>query len=222
MVEPNGACVVYNIWDPTDFYPRLGNTLVDWNALYPRIVAAVRHVDPNTPILVGPMGWSSIGWLPYLKPIDDSRIVVAVHQYEPQSEYTHQDPDGTHRYPGRMDLDDDGLSDCFDRQWLVERIQSIATFQESHGFPMAITEYGLKRWVPDAAEFMADQITLLENLGMSHALWAFIPSWPPLVEIDDFDVLHGPDPWNHSNTDSDLLDAIQAVWERSSRRPPVD
>jgi len=57
---------------------------------------------------------------------------------------------------------------------------------------------------------------------MNHALWAFAPRWPPLVEIDAFDFLHGPDPHNHFDTESDLLDTIQAVWARNRRRPPVD
>jgi len=222
MVEPNGADVTYDICDPTDFYPRFANALADWNAFYPRIAAAVRHVDSITPILVGPMGWSSIDWLPYLEPIDDPRIVYAVHQYEPQSEYTHQNPDGAHRYPGRMDLDEDGQPEYFDRAWLTERIQSVASFREAYEVPMAVTEYGIKRWIPGAAGFMADQMAQFEHLGMNHALWAFAPRWPPLVEIDAFDFLHGPDPHNHFDTESDLLDTIQAVWARNRRRPPVD
>jgi hypothetical protein len=219
MVEPNGAHVVYGIWDPDEFYPRYEGTLADWNLFYPRIVSAVREVDSVMPILVGAMGWSSIDWLAALQTIDDSRIVYTVHQYEPQAQYTHQDPDGSHGYPDWIDVDWDGHAEWFDREWLEERLQKIEMFQEAHGVPVAVTEFGLKRWVPDASTFMTDQMSIFDRLGLNYASWAFYPSWPPIVDMDDFDVLHGPDPDNHSDTDSALLRAIQEAWCRNEFRP---
>ncbi|MBV5342745.1 cellulase family glycosylhydrolase, partial [bacterium] len=62
----------------------------DWNQFYPRIVTGIREVDSDTPILVSAMSWGTVRWLPSLEPVDDPRIVYTVHQYEPQSQYTHQ------------------------------------------------------------------------------------------------------------------------------------
>lgn len=222
MVEPNGAHIVHEIWDPDDFYPHFKETRVDWNTFYPQIAAAVREVDPITPVLVGSMGWSSIDWLPYLQPIDDSRIVYTVHQYEPHAQYTHQDPGGKHQYPGRFDLDEDGKPDQFDRTWLAQRLQAIEAFRRTYDVPVAVTEYGLKRWVPGAGAFMADQMALFEDLGVCHSLWAFYPDWPPIVDIDDFDFLHGPDPENHCATESTLLTAILEAWSQNPPRPLGD
>ena len=64
MVEPNGAGRLLDIYEPDEFYPASAGTLYDWNQLYPRIVEAIREVDPDTPILIGPMGWSAARWLP--------------------------------------------------------------------------------------------------------------------------------------------------------------
>jgi hypothetical protein len=82
MVEPNSNEVgshaldaPLDVWDPDEFYAEYGGTLYDWNQLHPRVTAAIREVDPDTPILVGGMGYSGIAWLPYLEPIGDLRTV---------------------------------------------------------------------------------------------------------------------------------------------------
>ena len=80
MCEPNSNEVgsfpigdPLDIWDPEEFYAEYGGTLYDWNQLYPRIVTAIRQVDPHIPILVGGMGYSAVEWLPYMQPTDDPR-----------------------------------------------------------------------------------------------------------------------------------------------------
>ncbi|MCK4433806.1 MAG: cellulase family glycosylhydrolase, partial [Methanomicrobia archaeon] len=90
MVEPNsnevGSDFIndrLDIWDPDEFYANYENTLYDWNQLYPHIIAAIREVDPDTPILVGGNGYSAVEWLPYLKAISDPHMVCTVHQYAP-------------------------------------------------------------------------------------------------------------------------------------------
>ncbi len=91
MVEPNSNDRLLGIWDPEQFYARYGGSLYDWNQLYPRITAAVRDVDAETPILVGGNDYSNPNWLPYLSVSEDSRTVYIVHQYEPMT-YTHIRP----------------------------------------------------------------------------------------------------------------------------------
>jgi len=64
MCEPNAAGVALNIDEPDEFYPQYANTLYDWNQFYPRLVGAIRTVDPDTPILVSGTGWGAVRWLP--------------------------------------------------------------------------------------------------------------------------------------------------------------
>ena len=84
--------------------------------------------------------------------------------------------------------------------------------------PVAVTEFGLKRWVPDAGTFMTDQMALFEELGLGYALWALYPDWPPIVDIDDFDFIYGTDPGNRSDAESDLLGAIRDAWSHNLLR----
>lgn len=227
MVEPNSNEVGsdylrdrLDVWDPEEFYARYGGTLYDWNQLYPVIVAAIRQVDPHTPILVGAMGYSAVDWLPYLVPTQDPRTVYTVHQYQPFV-YTHQEPHARgYTYPGRFDTDWDGFPDDFDRGWLEELLSPVDEFVAAHRVPVAVNEFGVVRWAPGAAEFLEDQIALFEARGLNWALWAWEPSWPPWREtVTAFNYLLGPEPGNLEPTDSALLAVITHYWASNSTRP---
>jgi len=221
LCEPNSAGILLEIWEPAEFYPEYAGTLYDWNQLYPRITAAIREVDPDTPILVAAMGWSAVRWLPYLEPTGDPRTVYMVHQYEPQMEYTHQEPPAENTYPGEFDLDWDGEPDPFDRQWLDDYLSSIDAFQRDHGVPVAVNEFGVVRWVPGGAPFMDDEMDLFEQRGMNCALWSWDPAWKPWTEeVDAFNFRHGPDPDHHADVaSSDLINVIVKYWGRNTIRP---
>ncbi len=219
MVEPNSAGVWFDIWEPDEFYPAYANTLYDWNQFYPRLVAAVREVDPNTPILIAASGYSGVRWLPYLEPVDDSRMVYIVHQYEP-SDYIYQEPPGEYTYPGTMDLNWDGVPDTLNRDWLADLFVTVDDFTTRYNVPVAANEFGVVRWAPGAAAFMNDQMDLFEERGVNYAFWALNPAWPPFAENDDFDFLHGPDPENHAHVDtSDLIQVILNHWNQNTIRP---
>lgn len=221
MVEPNAAGRLLDMYDPAEFYPAYAGTLYDWNQFFPRLVAAVREVDQDTPVLVGPMGWSAVRWLPYLRVLDDPRMVYTVHQYEPQTQYTHQEPSDTHTYPGQYDVDWDGVPDNFNRAWLDAYLAPIRDFKAEHGAPVAVTEYGVVRWARNAGDFMHDSMDAFEQLGLNHAFWAWNPIWPPYNEENDaFDILHGPDPSHHQDVaTSALIEVVRANWTQNTIRP---
>ena len=220
MVEPNANEVWLDLWDPEEFYADYGGTLYDWNQLHPRISAAIRQMDPDTPILVGGMAYSGVAWLPYLQPTGDARTVYIVHQYAPH-QYTHQWwEDLEFTYPGMLDTDWDGEDNSFDRAWLNDLLATVDDFAATHNAPVAVNEFGLVRWVPGAAEFMDDQMDLFEQRGMNHALWVWDPLWEPWAEeVDGFNFRHGPNPDNHTDVESDLMDVIVAYWGRNTIRP---
>ncbi len=224
MVEPNAGALLFEIYDPEEFYASYAGTTYDWNQFYPPIVEAIREVDPDTPLLVGAMGHSAIAWLPYLQPTDDPRTVYTFHQYEPIM-YTHQEPglfgNLPNAYPGEFDLDWDGEPETFDRGWLEDLLTTADGFRASHGVPVAVNEFGVMRWEPGAAAFMDDEMAIFEELGLNYALWEWEPSWEPLLEDSlAFNFRLGPDPDNRTDpVPNDLTDAIVSYWERNSVRP---
>jgi len=220
MCEPNANDVALGIWEPTEFYPEYAGSLYDWNQFFPRIVAGIREVDGGMPILVNAMSWGSVRWLPYLEPIDDPHIVYTAHQYEPQSQYTHQEWPALNTYPGEFDLDWDGEPDPFDRSWLEGYLSSIDDFQQEHLVSVAVNEFGVVRWVPDAADFVRDEMGIFEELGINYALWVWNPAWAPWTEsATEFNFRFGPEPGNTSPVENPLQSVILDFWERNTIRP---
>ena len=228
MVEPNSNEVgsyplgdPFDVWDPEEFYATYGGTLYDWNQLYPRITAAIRQVDADTPILIGGNGYSSLDWLPYVEPTGDPRTVYTVHQYEP-FKYTHQDAgvqDCT--YPGTCDVDWDDQPETFDHAWLEGRLSIIDTYVSTHGVPVAVNEFGAVRWTPNVDVFMDDQMDLFEQRGLNYALWVWDPAWEPWTQqVDAFNFRHGPDPDNHTDVESsELMHVIVEHWGQNTVWP---
>jgi cysteinyl-tRNA synthetase len=220
MVEPNANEVWLDLWDAEAFYDEYGGTLYDWNQLYPRITAAIREVDGETPILIGGLGYSSVEWMEYLQPTGDPCTVYTAHQYAPHV-YTHQWwKDVSYGYPDTFDTDWDGVEDAFDRAWLEGLLAKVDGFSNAHGVPVAINEFGVARWAPGAAQFMDDQIDLFEQRGWNYALWAWEPSWEPWAEeVTAFNFRLGPDPRSQEAITNDLMDVIVAYWDRNTVRP---
>jgi hypothetical protein len=227
MVEPNAnevGCDALNdypdVWEPGVFYEQYGGTLYDWGQLYPRVSAAIREVDSDTPILIGGLGYSAVDWLPYLQPTGDPRTVYVVHQYMPIA-YTHQSPQAPRSYPGRYDLDWDGVEDTFDRAWMDAWLSPVDAYAASHGVPVAVNEFGGTRWNPDLAQFMDDQMSLFEERGLNYAFWEWPSSWRPFVsDVNSFNFLFGPDPNNNQVVESSaLIEVIAKYWQRNTVRP---
>ncbi len=219
LCEPN-ANEILGIWDPEAFYADHGGTVYDWNRWYPDLVAAIRAVDAETPILVAGEGWAGLDWLPYLQPTEAERIVYTFHQYAPHS-YTHQYTDVGNTYPGELDTDYDGQADTFDRTWIENYLTIASDFSAEHGnLPLAINEYGVIRWEPGAAAFMHDEMSAFEDLGVNYALWVWDPDWPPWNEGVNFMAFRfGTDPENFVSVENELQDAITLFWARNTIRP---
>ncbi|HET7010612.1 MAG TPA: cellulase family glycosylhydrolase [Anaerolineales bacterium] len=220
MVEPNSNEIVLDVYEPEEFYPDHAGELYDWNQLYPRLVAGIREVDDQTPILVSAPGYGSVRWLSTLIPTDDPRTVYMVHQYAPQAAYTHQGLPAENAYPSQLDVDGDGSPETFDRAWLEDYLGPIADFRDRHNVPVAVNEYGVERWAPGAADFMADEIELFEQLGLNHSFWAWFPEWRPWSEGENsMNYLFGPDPENTAPVDNELFGVLTDAWGRNSLWP---
>lgn len=215
MCEPNPEEVYFGIWgEPEEFYPKYANTLYDWNQFYPDLVAAIREVDTDTPILVQPIGYGAVVWLPYLERIADQGTVYLVHQYEPGG-YTHQLPNARSvTYPGTID------GDTVDRNYLETLLSTVDAFKDSPAVIVAVNEFGLVRYAPNADVYMDDLMDLFEGRGMNHALWEWGTSWEGYVDNDAFSFRHGANPANHADVStSALIEAITKYWQRNTLRP---
>ncbi|MEZ5670082.1 MAG: cellulase family glycosylhydrolase [Alphaproteobacteria bacterium] len=227
MVEPNsnhlGADAVagrLEVWEPETFAAQYGGTLYDWNGLHPRILAAIRAVDPDMPVLIGGNGYSAVGWLPFTAVGGDAHTVYTVHEYEPFA-YTHQEPGDGVGYPGTLDIDWDGAADRFDAGGIDRLLAPVDGFMAAHDAPVAVTEFGAVRWAPGVAPFLADRIATFERRGLNWTVWNWPVAYAPTAAGDNaFSPGFGPDPDRTAPaSDAPALDALRAGWRANAARP---
>jgi len=166
-----------------------------WNRLASSITDAIRTVDSSTPILIGGADWSTVDSLDALQLTGDVRTVYTVHQYEP-SHYTQE---------GTSGFSTNQLRDLYNR---------ISGFETTNRVPIAVNEFGVVRFAPNADSFVRTQMAMIEGLGANHALWLWETSFP--LDYDDFNFRRGPDPNNHVDVaSSDLISVIKTDWSNN-------
>ena len=219
MVEPNGAVTVAGVEEADRFAEEIAGTLYDWGTLYPSLLEAIRQVDDRTPVIVPAQGWSSPRWVPLLRPVDDDRLVLSAHWYEP-FDYTHQRNRGKPVvYPGRYDVDGDGRPEPFDVPALGGVMAPASHTAGERGLPLAITEYGAHRWAPGADRFIRDLQLIFEDHGANSAIWQWGTLWPPTRRLDAFDFFKGPETAAVSDLRAPLARAVREHWAKNRRRP---
>ena len=227
MVEPNSNHIgadaengALDIWDPAAFEAAHAGSLYDWNQLHPRILAAIRAVDPDTPVLIGGNGYSGGAWLPFVAVGADANTVYTFHEYQPFA-YTHQEPGMAIAYPGRIDADWDGQDDPFDAALLERLLQPARLFASRTLRPVAVTEFGAVRWAPGVERFLSDRIARFEDNRLNWALWGWPVAWPPMAAGDNaFSLGFGPDPAaTGPAATAPGFDALRQAWSLNAARP---
>jgi endoglucanase len=148
-------------------------TEAKWNAIVPRLLAAVRETNPMRPVLIGPGQWNSIRALDQLElPQGDRNLIVTIHFYEP-FEFTHQGAEwvnGSDQWKGRTWAGTD-----IEKAAIRSQLEKAAAWATAHDRPVFLGEFGAyeeadlesrARWT----RFVAREA---EQLGFSWAYWEF-------------------------------------------------
>ena len=152
-------------------YEKARGTPADLDAFNREIVAAIRSVDPTTPILLDGGSYASPEGLTRLEPVADAAILYAFHDYGPRDYGVFRVNRGRFAYPGRMPPD-------WNRGDAEERLDRVATWARRHQVsPSRIVagEFGVDRRVPGAVEYLTDSVGRLEARGWHWAFYAFRP-----------------------------------------------
>jgi uncharacterized protein (TIGR01370 family) len=205
LFDPNGEL------EPLELQAQVEGTLMDWNAFAAEITAAIRQVDPDTPIIVNSLSWASAEWFSALRPTGDSRTVYSLHAYDPDVYVIQDEGNLTISYPDVVE--DYGENITFDRAWLDENYRPVREFVQQHDVPIYVGEFGAVRWVPGATEFLYDQTDLFEQYGWNYAIYVWRGDEP---YFDGFNLEYGPDPENHAPIlDNPLLSILRDRWTKN-------
>ena len=155
----------------------ISGTARDLPAFYGSLTAAIRAVDPVTPVMVEP-GWyaSAFAFDYWPAPLADARVLYAFHMYEPWSatgapNMKRKQP---YRYPGRVPYAD------AESRWDAARIEAFTQqpvdWARRHGLPTSRIVAGelgcMRRWA-DCPRYLEDVLTALEDDGLHWAFYAF-------------------------------------------------
>lgn len=225
MVEPNASDVIAGL-EAGEFFEQHGGSLLDWTALYPGIVEAIREEDPRTPVIIDSDGWAACTWLSHHPVLPDQRVVYSFHQYLPLA-FT-IGPLADHifggryvEYGGSSDLTGEGSYELFDERFFESLYAPADDFVSEREANVAVTELGLVRWVPGGASFMRDQLAELESRGFNHTVWLWNAGFERRESVTDpLGLQFGVDQAKDRDRDAgDLLDVLNDYWSLNVDRP---
>ncbi len=168
-----------------------------WNALADRTIRAIRALNPQRVIVVGPIGYGGSEHLKVLKVWDDPKVVYTFHMYAP-FEFTHQRGvlqagplaynreltypcDDVDRYRGYHELwgntNSYGGVTRIDRGILEGWLGGAVEFAKKH--PEKILwngEFGVIRHAPRASRvaYLRDVMAICRENGISYCLWNYL------------------------------------------------
>ena len=157
------------------WYEERRGTLADVNVFNRRVVAAIREVDPTTPILLDAPMYAAPGGFRFLEPVEDARTLYAVHLYEPWEFVNKRANKGRFSYPARMP-GPDGRA----RRWTTKDVaaltQPVQAWADEHGVPrsrLVVGEFGCHRQIAGCDRFLRDLLTWIDRQGWHWAFYSF-------------------------------------------------
>lgn len=152
--------------------------LRDLPTFYARMIAAIRTVDPVTPVMVDG-GWfanprSLAAWP---APLPDDRVLYAFHMYEPYAatSASNMKRDEPLRYPGVVTKYGGG-EQMWDRKAVTAHIGAAFDWAQAQHLPstrIVAAEFGcMRRWV-DCGAYLADVIDAVDGRGGHWSFYSF-------------------------------------------------
>jgi len=162
-------------WEPLNEPHSDGLDTPTLRAWYERVIAHIRKLDPDRPIVVEGRGYSHAHTLEDELKLDDPNIIYSFHMYVPHK-YTHQKKDVPVEYPGQ-----------WNRATLADAIAPAVRFREKYNVPIYCGEWGTVTGAPGYDKWLLDVASILEEHGFhwTHWAWAHKPKNPV---NDSFDV----------------------------------
>lgn len=150
----------------------------DLPAFYDRVIAAIRAVDPVTPVMVD-AGWyaSPRSLAAWPRRLADDRALYAVHMYEPYDATSAPNlkRETPLRYPGAT-TDYAGAPLAWDKAAVAAHLGLAFDWARAQGVPpshLVVAEFGCMRRWPDCGAYLGDVLDAAEAGGASWAFYAF-------------------------------------------------
>jgi endoglucanase len=172
----------------------------DWNKLMNRAIEAIRKLEPNRVLIIGPNMWQIAPNLQFLKlPEGDKNIILSFHTYSPLA-FTHykaswnqmKNYTGKVHYPGQIITGEDydkhidktnqslvnltaEAREVWNKEKLFEVFKSGVEFAKSKNLQLYCGEFGCMPTVDrkDRLAWYTDMIDILEENGVAWSNWEY-------------------------------------------------
>jgi len=157
-----------------DWYPMVRNTPRDIYKFYGRIIAEIRRIDPDKPIMLDAGWYGQPGAFCYWpEAFDDKNILYSFHMYEPYEFTSNKNFKENHNYvyPGKVPFGNDTV--YWDKEMLVTYFESFMHWVKVNNIPqnrIVAGEFGCMRKNVGAKQYLSDIISFLND---HHFHWAF-------------------------------------------------
>jgi hypothetical protein len=167
-------------------------TARDLDGFYRHVIAAIRAVDPDTPIMLDGGWYAQPMGVRCLTPMADPNILYAMHMYEPYGYTTFRLNRGRLTYPGMLEYADQ--SEMWDAARIAAHQQPMIDWADQNGVArdrIVLAEFGCDRRVSGCAAYLNDVIAAAEANRIHWAFYAFREDgWDAL----DYELGTGPTP----------------------------
>jgi len=182
--------------DMRTWYQQQQGSARDLPALYAQIIAAIREVDPSTPVMVD-AGWygAADAFAYWPGALADSRVLYSFHMYEPYEATSAPNMNRAtpYAYPGSVKFA--GQQQAWDRARVEAYLQSPLQWAQAHNVParrLVAGEFGCMRRLPGCRQYLEDVLVTLDQANLHWAFYSFREdSWDGM----DYELGSAPVPW---------------------------
>lgn len=160
------------------WFARVQGTTSDVSRFNQRVVAAIREVDPATPILLDGWFYADPEGFAYNLPVDDPATLYALHNPAPWKFSAYRVNRERFAYPDRMPAGRGAAT----RPWTIDSLRAlvrpVAEFAARHRIAphrIVASEFFCDRRVGGAAEYMTDMMRIYDQAGWHWSFYEFRP-----------------------------------------------
>jgi endoglucanase len=192
--------------DLPEWYETIKGTPADLNLFYRNVIAAIREVDQETPVVVSPGLYATPWNFSYLEKINDPHVVYSFHVYEPYQYTTQRLNDGKYKYPGKVPVDNDPMLEFdMNKATMADYLKPVSDWAIKNKIPanrIWAGEFGCSRKVEGVEKYLSDLIEIFNKNGWH---WAFYSYREDVWENMDYELGTGNLPqkyWEYSSLKS--------------------
>ena len=180
-----------------DWYKSVKGSPADLNLFYSKVIAAIRKVDAQTPIIIESGLYATPWAFCYLEKINDPNIIYSFHMYEPYNFTNHKLNNGQYQYPGKISIAENGTIFNLNKNSLKEFLNPVVEWSKKNNIApdrIWVGEFGCSRKVKGVENYLSN---LIEIFNENQWHWSFYSYREDVWDNMDYELGDKNVPWKY-------------------------